>query len=583
MFKSAGYYDGSFDQEKFDNSMLASAKQDGLMSKEDKVKLDGLNGASGEEISVKASNVTQDESHRFVSDEQITRWESKPETKEDLELGNVTNDEQVKRSEMGIAGGVATLDESGIIPSSQLPGFVDDVLEYDSVESFPNPGESGKLYVDTNENKSYRWSGTQYVLIGSGDLALGETSATAYAGDKGKANAEAIDNIINGTTVVPKAADSLTVNGFSVKITVPEDAKFTDTIYEHPSTHSASIIVQDETHRFVSDDQITDWDAKAEYAPNTPYYDEAEKSVYACGVGVIVDKSSTEGKLTIKWGDVGGYKTMEVPEGVDIYGGAHGLDTALFYPSTCVTVNGGTVGSVFGGNNERGAVGTSTVIINNAKFIDGRGVFGGGRAYNNNASKPKETDNIVGHANVIVNNTENTLLILYGGGQSISVTGSTRVTVNGGTIGWVTAGGSNGYTGTSELIINDGNITTVQGCNRGSMSNIKTVINGGTIGSVFGGGETGDSNVTATFAKAEVVINGGTINSIAAGTNGGVEAPEKISGSYVDGIISDESAAVLNLVKAPISFNDIIIDGTNLVFKNGDKIIKSIDLSSLKA
>ena len=50
-------------------------------------------------------------------------------TKSDLGLGNVTNDAQVKRSEMGVANGVATLDSEGKVPSSQLPGFVDDVVE----------------------------------------------------------------------------------------------------------------------------------------------------------------------------------------------------------------------------------------------------------------------------------------------------------------------------------------------------------------------------------------------------------------------------------------------------------------------
>ena len=111
--------------------------------------------------------------------------------KGDVGLGNVTNDAQVKRSEMGVASGVATLDATGKVPTSQLPSYVDDVLEYTSRSAFPATGETGKIYVDTATNITYRWSGTGYTEI-SASLALGETSSTAYAGDKGKANADAI-------------------------------------------------------------------------------------------------------------------------------------------------------------------------------------------------------------------------------------------------------------------------------------------------------------------------------------------------------------------------------------------------------
>ena len=85
----------------------------------------------------------------------------------------------------GAANGVAELDSNGKVPAAQLPSYVDDVLEYNGTSAFPATGEDGKIYVDTATNKTYRWSGTQYVEI-SQSLALGETSSTAYAGDKGK-------------------------------------------------------------------------------------------------------------------------------------------------------------------------------------------------------------------------------------------------------------------------------------------------------------------------------------------------------------------------------------------------------------
>ena len=89
-------------------------------------------------------------------------------TKAQVGLDNVTNDAQVKRTEMGTASGVATLDTTGKVPSSQLPSYVDDVIEgYLSASKFyatksgdtyseEITGESGKIYVDLDTNKTYR-------------------------------------------------------------------------------------------------------------------------------------------------------------------------------------------------------------------------------------------------------------------------------------------------------------------------------------------------------------------------------------------------------------------------------------------
>lgn len=140
----------------------------------------------------------------------------------------------IKIVEKGSNGGVATLGNDGKIPSSQLPSYVDDVLEYANRSSFPTKGESGKIYLALDTNKTYRWSGTTYVVI-SETLALGETTGTAYDGAKGKKNAEDISllnakvnnienksnsnaneiaNITNGDTKVGKAslADNFSTN-----------------------------------------------------------------------------------------------------------------------------------------------------------------------------------------------------------------------------------------------------------------------------------------------------------------------------------------------------------------------------------
>jgi len=90
----------------------------------------------------------------------------------------------IPTSQKGANSGVAELDANGKVPSSQLPSYVDDVLEYSAKSSFPATGEAGKIYVDTSTNKTWRWSGTTYVEI-SPSLALGTTSSTAFRGDYG--------------------------------------------------------------------------------------------------------------------------------------------------------------------------------------------------------------------------------------------------------------------------------------------------------------------------------------------------------------------------------------------------------------
>lgn len=91
----------------------------------------------------------------------------------------------IPASSKGANSGVAELDSDGKVPSSQLPSYVDDVLEYANRSAFPTTGESGKIYIALDDNKTYRWGGSTYVVIGS-SLALGETDATAYRGDRGK-------------------------------------------------------------------------------------------------------------------------------------------------------------------------------------------------------------------------------------------------------------------------------------------------------------------------------------------------------------------------------------------------------------
>lgn len=153
--------------------------------------------------------------------------EARPIVNKEVEI-TIDYGSYIPTTEKGSANGVASLGSDGKVPSSQLPSYVDDVLEFNNKSSFPSTGETGKIYVAKDTNLTYRWSGSAYVEI-SPSLALGETSSTAYPGDKGKTNATniaslqtrmtnvenknssqdtEISNIKNGTTTVAKATTS---------------------------------------------------------------------------------------------------------------------------------------------------------------------------------------------------------------------------------------------------------------------------------------------------------------------------------------------------------------------------------------
>lgn len=136
-------------------------------------------------------------------------------TKAQVGLGNVADERQysalnpppiptpaqvgaIPATEKGSAGGVAELDSNGMVPSAQLPSYVDDVLNYPTLADFPAIGEDGKIYVAKDTNRQYRWSGSDYVEI-SKSLALGETSSTAYRGDRGKIAYDHSQNPYTGT------------------------------------------------------------------------------------------------------------------------------------------------------------------------------------------------------------------------------------------------------------------------------------------------------------------------------------------------------------------------------------------------
>lgn len=130
----------------------------------------------------------------------------------------------------------------GKVPESQLPGYVDDVLEFDNLAAFPTAGESGKVYLAADTNKSYRWSGSSYVEL-SGGVALGETAATAFRGDHGKAAYDhSQDSTVHVTSAQKSAWDSKAAGNHVHSYNDLTDKPTIPAAYTHPSSHPASMI-----------------------------------------------------------------------------------------------------------------------------------------------------------------------------------------------------------------------------------------------------------------------------------------------------------------------------------------------------
>ena len=155
----------------------------------------------------------------------------------------------IASTEKGANSGVATLDSSGKVPSSQLPSYVDDVLEYASQSGFPATGETGKIYVAKDTNKTYRWSGSAYVEI-SASLSLGETSSTAYAGNKGKTNA---DNIATIQGLIPSSAT--TSNKLATASDIPSLTNYVQ------KSNTAGLLKNDGTVNTIGDSLTTSGNA----------------------------------------------------------------------------------------------------------------------------------------------------------------------------------------------------------------------------------------------------------------------------------------------------------------------------------
>lgn len=221
----------------------ATASMDGLMSKEDYVELNTTIPGQIEDLKEADSNLSNriddldDKIDKEIADREaeIDRIENKfdgvtdaledalQKEIEDRKAGDttITNSLNAFISTKGQPGGLAELDSTGKVPAAQLPSYVDDVLEFSTKAQFPQTGETGKIYVAKDTNLTYRWTGTQYLEI-SQSLALGETPSTAYPGDKGKTNRDALNSM---PTKITSYLTPTTSTGELVKINYKYAAK----------------------------------------------------------------------------------------------------------------------------------------------------------------------------------------------------------------------------------------------------------------------------------------------------------------------------------------------------------------------
>lgn len=260
--------------------------------------------------------------------------------------------------------------------------------------------------------------------------------------------------------------------------------------------------------------------AEPTYDPNNGYVlNGSQKCFFANGTEITITARQDGGDgATITW--EGGH--TNVPSDVSVFGGAH-ADPATY--DTKVIMNGGTVKNLFGGGLHESYVGTAEVIMN-AGTVTGSVSGGGANVFANSDNCAPTAENATGSATRVVN--ANVIINggtigknLFGGGEGLSFTKTTSVAVNGGSTQYVTAGGSNGYTGNAELYVTGGTVGILQSVNRGEMESANLEVSGGTIEKLYVGGET-DPSVTGSISTVTLDITGSVkVNNLFMGTSGG--------------------------------------------------------------
>lgn len=158
----------------------------------------------------------------------------------DTKIDDVNEDLQDFKALKGQPNGLAELDGNGKVPASQLPSYVDDVMDAyatytvsptgvlqniqlyaDAEHKTPIVGERDKIYVNVTPGEvsyQFRWSGSQFIHIDSNAIIIGDITGTAYDGGKGKA----MENVVNSmpdNLLSTFQLDQTDVNNITISLT----------------------------------------------------------------------------------------------------------------------------------------------------------------------------------------------------------------------------------------------------------------------------------------------------------------------------------------------------------------------------
>lgn len=169
-----------------------------------------INGSISDLLSQVKTDIVSVQSKSTANESEITKLKTTVNGHSNT-LDGVISDLQTLQGMLGDDSRFATLGSDGKVPASQLPSYVDDVVEYSAKANFPATGETGKIYVDLTTNKTYRWGGSAYVEI-SASLAIGRTAGTAFDGAAGKAVEDAVKTLQNANKSNLVELSSVSIN-----------------------------------------------------------------------------------------------------------------------------------------------------------------------------------------------------------------------------------------------------------------------------------------------------------------------------------------------------------------------------------
>ena len=284
--------------------------------------------------------------------------------------------------------------------------------------------------------------------------------------------------------------------------------------------------------------------------PDVPYYDADTKSFYACGNSIVVN--GTDSSLNIEWLDGIEKKSANIPANANIYGGSVSTKYELNYPCSSIYINSGTINTIFGGGKGYSKVSDSIIVVNGGKIVS---IYAGGA---NTTGGDTPATNSVGESTIIVNGAES-IESIYGGGLGSVSVNIVDITVNGGKIGSLTAGGATGVVSSATVNIYGGRCDLVQGVRAGSVYTEKLLIEDGDVDVLYAGASS--SSYGGNVYNMAIKLLGGNISSLRLGS--GINK-ESVNGTYIRGVLkSDNDASSLEL-KETCSLSQIMTLISNL-------------------